>query len=316
MRWPAPGPDADSRHRPEESGPAHAEVGRGPERFSCLERLCAPAQGTEIWAPFVEMMSALSAPDGRAGTISAQVHRVRQFYAPLLERRHDRPQARLRDLEQLEIVAGRFEDRTTFLADLTLDPPTSTQDFPADPTLDEDYLILSTIHSAKGLEWDAVYVLHAADGCIPSDMATSSEAEIEEERRLFYVALDPRAQPALRLLSAAVLFRQPPPRRRIRLRPADTVSSRRRAGPVPGALGDRARRAGAKDHRSCLDPRLLSRGPQAAQADLSIRPPSCRGGSRRFFFFSPEFTIRRLRKANGPVMLVFAGRGKHAQNAL
>jgi DNA helicase-2/ATP-dependent DNA helicase PcrA len=50
-------------------------------------------------------------------------------------------------------------------------------------------LILSTIHSAKGLEWDAVYVLHVADGCIPSDMATGSEAEIEEERRLFYVAL-------------------------------------------------------------------------------------------------------------------------------
>jgi DNA helicase-2/ATP-dependent DNA helicase PcrA len=148
-----------------------------------------PAQGTEIWTPFVEMMSALSAPDARAGTISSQVHRVRQFYAPILERRHDRPQIRLRDLEQLEIVAGRFEDRTTFLADLTLDPPSSTQDLAADPLLDEDYLILSTIHSAKGLEWDAVYVLHAADGNIPSDMATTSESEIEEERRLFYVAL-------------------------------------------------------------------------------------------------------------------------------
>lgn len=134
-------------------------------------------------------MLALAAPDAKTGTITAQVHRVRQFYAPLLERRHDHPQARLRDLEQLEVVAGRFEDRTTFLADLTLDPPSSTQDLPADPLLDEDYLILSTIHSAKGLEWDAVYVLHAADGCIPSDMATGSDAEIEEERRLLYVAL-------------------------------------------------------------------------------------------------------------------------------
>ena len=89
----------------------------------------------------------------------------------------------------MKIVAGRFEDRATFLADLTLDPPSSTQDLAADPLLDEDYLILSTIHSAKGLEWDAVYVLHAADGNLPSDMATGSEAEIEEERRLFYVAL-------------------------------------------------------------------------------------------------------------------------------
>ena len=90
--------------------------------------------------------------------------------------------------EQTRSRRRPFEDRTTFLADLTLDPPSSTQDLPADPLLDEDYLILSTIHSAKGLEWDAVYVLHAADGCIPSDMATGFDAEIDEERRLFYVA--------------------------------------------------------------------------------------------------------------------------------
>jgi DNA helicase-2/ATP-dependent DNA helicase PcrA len=157
--------------------------------FRAWNDYAPPPQGTEIWTPFVQMMTALSAPDSRGGTISAQVHRVRQFYAPILERLHDRPQMRLRDLEQLEIVAGRFEDRATFLADLTLDPPSSTQDLAADPLLDEDYLILSTIHSAKGLEWDAVYVLHAADGNLPSDMATGSEAEIEEERRLFYVAL-------------------------------------------------------------------------------------------------------------------------------
>ena len=106
-----------------------------------------------------------------------------------MERRYDHAQARLCDLEQLEIVAGRFEDRSTFLADLTLDPPSSTQELPANPSLDDDYLILSTIHSAKGLEWDVVYVLHAADGCLPSDMATGSDSEIEEERRLFYVAL-------------------------------------------------------------------------------------------------------------------------------
>ena len=75
------------------------------------------------------------------------------------------------------------------LAEITLDPPSSTQDLAGPPALDDDYLILSTIHSAKGLEWDAVYVIHAADGNIPSDMATGSADEIEEERRLFYVAL-------------------------------------------------------------------------------------------------------------------------------
>ena len=75
------------------------------------------------------------------------------------------------------------------LTDLTLDPPNNTQDLAGPPMFEEDYLIFSTIHSAKGCEWDAVYVLHAADGNIPSDMSTGSEEEIEEERRLFYVAL-------------------------------------------------------------------------------------------------------------------------------
>ena len=75
------------------------------------------------------------------------------------------------------------------LLELTLDPPSSTQDLAGPPVLDDDYLTLSTIHSAKGLEWDAVYVIHTADGNIPSDMATKNPEEIEEERRLFYVAL-------------------------------------------------------------------------------------------------------------------------------
>ncbi len=75
------------------------------------------------------------------------------------------------------------------LQEITLDPPSSTQDLAGPPHLDDDYLVLSTIHSAKGLEWDAVYVIHAADGNIPSDMATGNPEEIEEERRLFYVAL-------------------------------------------------------------------------------------------------------------------------------
>jgi DNA helicase-2/ATP-dependent DNA helicase PcrA len=118
-----------------------------------------------------------------------EIHHVRTFYAPLLEQKFDDAFVRTRDLEQLEQLAGRFDSRATFLNEMTLDPPSSTQDFAADPLLDEDWLTLSTIHSAKGLEWEAVYVLHAADGNIPSDMATGSEEEIEEERRLFYVAL-------------------------------------------------------------------------------------------------------------------------------
>ena len=118
----------------------------------------------------------------------AQIHAVRTVYQPLLERRYDNAPARLRDLEQIEALAARAGDRAQFLADLVLDPPAYTQELAGPPLLDEDYLILSTMHSAKGLEFDVVYVMHAADGNIPSDMATGSSAEIEEERRLFYVA--------------------------------------------------------------------------------------------------------------------------------
>ena len=108
--------------------------------------------------------------------------------APLLERRYDNVAARLRDIEQIESLASRASDRAHFLADLILDPPAYTQDFAGPPVLDEDYLVLSTMHSAKGLEFDSVYVIHAADGNIPCDMATGSPEEVEEERRLFYVA--------------------------------------------------------------------------------------------------------------------------------
>jgi DNA helicase-2/ATP-dependent DNA helicase PcrA len=87
------------------------------------------------------------------------------------------------------LIASRYRNRHRMLLEMALDPPNSTQDLAGPPLLDDDYLVLSTIHSAKGLEWDAVHVIHAADGNIPSDMATGSAAEIEEELRLFYVAL-------------------------------------------------------------------------------------------------------------------------------
>ena len=95
--------------------------------------------------------------------------------------------------------------RESFLSDLTLDPPSATGAEAGPPHLDEDYLILSTIHSAKGQEWDTVFVLNAADGCIPSDLATGNPAEIEEERRLLYVAMT-RAKNALSLVHPLRFF--------------------------------------------------------------------------------------------------------------
>ena len=124
-----------------------------------------------------------------ADELPAQLNRVRKFYTPLLEAKYDHVEPRLRDLEQLELIASRYRSRARMLLEITLDPPSSTQDLAGPPRLDDDFLVLSTIHSAKGLEWDAVYVIHAADGNIPSDMATKNPEEIEEERRLFYVAL-------------------------------------------------------------------------------------------------------------------------------
>jgi DNA helicase-2/ATP-dependent DNA helicase PcrA len=114
---------------------------------------------------------------------------VRKWYEPHLERLYESAAVRIADLEQLEQLAANHPSRESFLSDLTLDPPDAIGDLAGDPLLDDDYLILSTIHSAKGQEWDAVYVLNVVDGCIPSDMSTGSAAEIEEERRLLYVAL-------------------------------------------------------------------------------------------------------------------------------
>ena len=146
---------------------------------------CPPAAAA-LWPELVDLLRGLA---GSKEGLPAQVHRVRKFYAPLLEVHYDHAQPRLRDLEQLELIASRYRSRHRMLLEMALDPPNSTQDLAGPPLLDDDYLVLSTIHSAKGLEWDAVYVIHASDGNIPSDMATKNAEEIEEERRLFYVAL-------------------------------------------------------------------------------------------------------------------------------
>jgi DNA helicase-2/ATP-dependent DNA helicase PcrA len=147
----------------------------------------APGAAARVyWPDLVSLMVTLTSPE--APPLTEQVHAVRGLYKPLLEGRYDNAEARLRDLEQIERLASRFDDRETMIADMALDPPAWAQDLAGPPVIDEDFLILSTMHSAKGLEWDAVYVIHAADGNIPSDMATGSVEETEEERRLFYVA--------------------------------------------------------------------------------------------------------------------------------
>ncbi|HEX3394387.1 MAG TPA: ATP-dependent helicase [Acidimicrobiales bacterium] len=119
----------------------------------------------------------------------AQVARLRQWLDPVVERVYDAGPARLADLIHLEAIAGSAPSRNRLVSDLTLDPPSSSSDLAGPPHLDEDWLVLSTIHSAKGGEWDVVHVLHASDGMFPSDMATGDPEGIDEERRLLYVAV-------------------------------------------------------------------------------------------------------------------------------
>ena len=181
-------------------GPAHARraaafleaAGFDLRRWSDFR---PPPAAAAQWPQFVALVAALSrcSAGGDEGggpmSLADQIAAVRQFYVPILQKRYDQAHVRARDLEQLEQIACNFRSRSDMLAELALDPPGSTQDLAGTPLLDEDYLILSTIHSAKGCEWDVVYVIHAADGNIPSDMATGDAEQVEEERRLFYVAL-------------------------------------------------------------------------------------------------------------------------------
>jgi DNA helicase-2/ATP-dependent DNA helicase PcrA len=128
------------------------------------------------------------------------MQRVREWYAPLMERLYDAPEVRAGDLVQLERIATTYGTREAFLTELALDPPSATSDLSGDPLRDEDYLVLSTVHSAKGQEWDAVHLLNVTDGNFPNEFATGKREAIEEERRLLYVAMT-RAKTSLDLVA-------------------------------------------------------------------------------------------------------------------
>ena len=153
---------------------------------SALASFAPPARTLEDWQPFVALMSSVCGP---GSSWPAEFERVRRWYEPHLERNHEDAAVRHADLLQMESIAATYASRERFLTELTLDPPDATSDESGVPMLDEDYLILSTIHSAKGQEWRNVFVLNGVDGCIPSDLGTGREAEIDEERRLLYVAM-------------------------------------------------------------------------------------------------------------------------------
>lgn len=182
-------------------GPTSAQrviehLAQAPDGAEALRHAPAPPRAEEDWSGFVAAVTDLRA--GQAGW-PAEIERARRWYEPHLERIHEDAATRQADLVQLEQIAAGYPSRERFLTELTLDPPDATSDQAGVPHLDEDYLILSTVHSAKGQEWKSVFVMNVVDGCIPIDLGAGSKAEIEEERRLLYVAMT-RAKDDLHLM--------------------------------------------------------------------------------------------------------------------
>jgi len=146
----------------------------------------APPASRGDWPDLAGLLARLGRVEG---PWYMQVAEVRRWYQAHLERLYDDWNVRAGDLDALEQIAPGFPTRERFLTELSLEPPRATGDYAGPPYLDEDYLVLSTIHSAKGQEWDSVYILNVADGNFPSEFATGRAELVEEERRLLYVAM-------------------------------------------------------------------------------------------------------------------------------
>jgi ATP-dependent DNA helicase UvrD/PcrA len=182
-------------------GPASAQnvldhMAAAAEPLGALANAPAPPRAGEDWLNFLAAVSHL---ETRKAGWPAELECARLWYEPHLARIYDDTVLRRADLIQLEQIAATFESRERFLTELTLDPPDATSGQAGVPLRDEDYLVLSTIHSAKGQEWKSVFVLNVVDGCLPSDLGTGTTPELEEERRLLYVAMT-RAKDELDLI--------------------------------------------------------------------------------------------------------------------
>ena len=264
-------------------------VGPGRARRACDLLLAGdpPSLGTlvERWAPAREELpaSARAQADAVVAAVAAggdgappgvAAERLRDAVAPLVRAHYADGATRVTDLDVLCSLAAEARDLRSFVADLVLDPPASSGDLAGPPHLDDDWLVLSTVHSAKGLEWQSVHVLAAYDGNFPACMSAGSSESIDEERRLFYVALTRARRESLDLRPATVL---PPPgraRRRARLRQGLALPGRRRRRQLHRApSGGRSSRDGA--HAGCTarrsDRHRVGRRSLRLSADLSPR---------------------------------------------
>jgi DNA helicase-2/ATP-dependent DNA helicase PcrA len=228
-------------------GPAHsdrclAKLAAAPSFAAGLAAFDAPPATRAQWPDFVAVMTELSAP---AAPWPGQAERVRDWYRPHLERLYDAGPVRAGDLEQLVRLAGGHADRESFLTELALDPPQASGDESGPPLIDEDYLVLSTVHSAKGQEWQSVYVLNVNDGNFPSEFAAGDPVQMEEERRLLYVAMT-RARDALHLVVPLRYYVTQQPKygdahvygAQSRFLTPEVLATLERVGPPPPLAGD------------------------------------------------------------------------------
>ncbi len=187
---------------PKKAGVILDTIASDPEPIMALAEIPPPPKTGADWTSFVTLLTGLGKTQQGWPSDIAQ---ARLWYEPHLERMHEDADTRKADLLQLEQIAGGYASRERFLTELTLDPPDATSDQAGVPLLDEDYLILSTMHSAKGQEWRSVFMLNVVDGCIPSDLGTGTTQELEEERRLLYVGMT-RAKDSLALITPQRFF--------------------------------------------------------------------------------------------------------------
>ena len=181
---------------PKTAGRVLDNVCSAPDGCALLAEQPVPEAAAAGWSAFATLVEQLRTPDA---PWPASFELACRWYEAEMPRLFDDAAVRAGDIQQLARIAATYPSRQRFLTELTLDPPSATSDEAGAPLLDEDYLILSTLHSAKGQEWNAVTLLNVVDGCLPSDIATRNSAEIEEERRLLYVGMT-RARDHLELV--------------------------------------------------------------------------------------------------------------------
>ena len=165
-------------------------------QFSALNDFIPPPSATNIWHSMVGLLCDIQ----KEKTIwPAQMEIAKNFYLPILQENYDDDYAREGDVTQLSMIAQQYATRESFVSELTLDPPILSSGLTDKSQKDEDFLILSTVHSAKGQEWKNVFILNVADGSFPNEYAAGDSKAIEEERRLLNVAIT-RAKQGLHLI--------------------------------------------------------------------------------------------------------------------